>query len=351
LPLYSKINWSTSNESVVIVENGLITGIEKGFATISIEICGLIKHCTIEVSENSEDKVKVITTPITEIDCKTVIWGGNITSDEDVVISENGIYWSYSPNPELTGSKFVLGSGTGPFSSKVVLGYNMTYYLKAYAISNEGSIYYGNEISFINEVPEVADSDGNIYPIITIGTQTWMGENLRTTKYNDGEDIPFEDDEWWYNNYITELPAYRWYNDIEGYKYPFGALYNWYTVNTGKLCPSGWHVPSNVDWIILIDFIGDGIKLKEEGTRYWLDPNYPGTDEVCFRALPAGQWRNYAPAGEFDGIFQETIFWTSSQYPTSDNALYLELSKTGTFNMKYNWGRLCGYSVRCLKDN
>ena len=110
----------------------------------------------------------------------------------------------------------------------------------------------------------IYDSEGNKYRTVQIGTQTWMAENLRSTKLNDGTDIPFVPDVTLWSSLTT--PGYCWFNnDSVGY----GALYNWYTANTGKLCPEGWHVPGDEEWTILTDYLGGksvaGGKLKEAG--------------------------------------------------------------------------------------
>ena len=107
------------------------------------------------------------------------------------------------------------------------------------------------------------DVDGNLYHTITIGTQIWMVENLKTTRYNDGTSIQLViDNQEWYNR-LT--PGYCWYNnDPETYKNTYGALYNWFTVKTGKLAPTGSHVPTNADWTILLDFRETGLLLEEK---------------------------------------------------------------------------------------
>jgi uncharacterized protein (TIGR02145 family) len=121
-----------------------------------------------------------------------------------------------------------------------------------------------------NDTPSiVTDKDGNVYHTITIGTQVWMVENLKTTKYNDGTDIPLVKDSATWANLTT--PGYCWlYNDQTTYINTTGALYNWYAVNTGKLAPIGWHVPSDSDFIALTKYLGGentaGGKLKEAGT-------------------------------------------------------------------------------------
>jgi len=101
----------------------------------------------------------------------------------------------------------------------------------------------------------VTDIDGNVYHIVAIGTQVWMAENLKTTKYNDGTFIPLVTDSTAWGNLST--PGYCWYNnDAATYKNTYGALYNWFTVNTGKLSPKGWHIPSDTEWETLITYLG-----------------------------------------------------------------------------------------------
>jgi len=103
------------------------------------------------------------------------------------------------------------------------------------------------------------DIDGNVYHTVIIGTQIWMVENLKTTKYNDGTSIANVTDnvEW----IGLTSPAYCWYNNYTSYKTQFGALYNWYAVNTGKLAPTGWHVPSHAEWTTLTNFFLGGVKV------------------------------------------------------------------------------------------
>ncbi len=142
-----------------------------------------------------------------------------------------------------------------------------------------------------NPVPEnnVSDIDGNQYGIITIGSQYWMAENLKTTKLKDGTNIaPIE----------TACsnpgnPGYAWYeNNKTTYGNVYGGLYNWYAVNSGKLCPAGWRVPSKNDWTILFNHLGGistaGGKMKTTGTTHWQEPNNGASNESKFAALPGG---------------------------------------------------------------
>ncbi|MBN1108547.1 MAG: fibrobacter succinogenes major paralogous domain-containing protein, partial [Bacteroidales bacterium] len=157
----------------------------------------------------------------------------------------------------------------------------------------------------------VTDADGNVYRTVVIGTQEWMGENLRTTKYNDGTVIPLVADSVTWSTLAT--PAFCYYsNNIEYAGQGYGALYNWYALNTGKLCPSGWHIPSNSDWSVLTDYLGGesvaGGKLKETDTTHWVSPNTGATDEVRFTGLPGGA---RGGTSVFDNLGRYGYWWTA----------------------------------------
>ena len=193
------------------------------------------------------------------------------------------------------------------------------------------------------------DADGNEYATVTIGEQIWMTENLKTTKFADKSSIPLvtSNSEW-----ITTLtPAYTWYNnDQDTYGNTYGALYNWYAVNTGKLCPSGWHVPDNDDWSQLISNLGGevvaGGKLKEAGYDHWNTPNTSGTNSSGFTALPGGY--RYFDTGEFWYIRTIGIFWSSSFQ--SDIAYYYYLRHDNMNIYQDQDSKKGGFSVRCVKD-
>jgi uncharacterized protein (TIGR02145 family) len=148
---------------------------------------------------------------------------------------------------------------------------NTTYFIRAYATNNSGT-GYGQQIQFTTpldisgEAGTIIDIDGNTYPTIGIGGQRWTAEDLKTTKFNDGTSISLVNDSvLWLN---MSNPAFCWYNNDEAmYKSTFGALYNWFTVNTGKLCPTGLHVPFDYDWETLYTYLGGpdvaGGKMKD----------------------------------------------------------------------------------------
>jgi uncharacterized protein (TIGR02145 family) len=299
----------------------------------------------------------IVTTPVVSTSSVTGVatvsasCGGNITSTGGAAVTARGVCWSTSSTPTITDSKTTDGTGTGSFTSSITgLTENTTYYVRAYATNSAGTAY-GNEVSFITLTSggtTVTDADGNVYPTVIIGTQEWMGENLRTTKYNDGTLIPkvTDDTEW------SELTSsgYCWYNDDSvAYSNLYGALYNWYTVNTGKLCPTGWHVPSDVEWNTLIDYLGGvivaGGKLKEIGTTHWSSPNTEATNESGFTALPGGG-RSYSGPYMYHGTFG---MWWAANLDEPDYANFIGLTYDYGFVSVSTTDITNGSSVRCLK--
>ncbi|MBE0663814.1 MAG: T9SS type A sorting domain-containing protein [Bacteroidales bacterium] len=193
------------------------------------------------------------------------------------------------------------------------------------------------------------DEDENNYSVVTIGTQTWMAKNMKTTTYNNGNGIPLvtDRDEWRDLN----TAAYCWYeNDEAFFGVSYGALYNWFAVNTGMLCPTGWHVPTDADWTILTDFLGgDGIaggKLKETGIFHWEDPNTGATNESGFTALPGGIRKDN---GNFEAVNEEGSWWSASQ-SGGDDAWFRLLASENEGVERDDDEKISGLSVRCIKD-
>ena len=194
------------------------------------------------------------------------------------------------------------------------------------------------------------DQDGNVYKTVTIGTQTWMAENLRTTKYNDGTSIPLvtNDDKW--SNLSTG--AYCNCNNTTNSDTiaTYGRFYNWHAVNTGKLAPKGWHLPTDAEWIELIDYLGGlsdaGGKLKEIGATHWNNPNEGATNETGFTALPVGYRTN---DGRFFNFGFQGCWWIAAEYlsgyPLCRLVTY-QHSGVGRSAMI----KEMGVSVRCVRD-
>jgi len=202
-----------------------------------------------------------------------------------------------------------------------------------------------------NNPATVTDIDGNVYHTITIGTQVWLAENLKTTKFNDGSSIPLLTK----NATRTDLttPEYWWYNnDSATYDNPYGKLYNWYAVNDGRdLCPTGWHVPTDAEWTTLTDYLGGlsvaGGKLKETGFIHWSNGNVGATNESGFTALPGGD-RDIN--GSFNRIGLNGRWWSSSMYGSTGKAWYREMGGNHAGVIQANSSPDDGYSVRCIRD-
>lgn len=189
----------------------------------------------------------------------------------------------------------------------------------------------------------VTDVDGNKYTTVTIGTQIWFQQNLKTTKFNDGSLIPFvaNNKEW------AELqnPSYCYTNNME-----YGALYNWFAASSEKICPKGWHVPSESEWSVLVATIGGelmGGELKEKDTIHWEAPNLDATNSTGFTALPAGY---RAGDGAFYNQNTHAFFWSTTKC-LNNTAWYRSLGYKdiiigSTPHLQQN-----GMSIRCIKNN
>ncbi len=195
----------------------------------------------------------------------------------------------------------------------------------------------------------VTDIDGNVYKTVRIGDQVWMAENLKTTKYNDGTAIANVTDNAEWGSLSTG--AYCWYDNNQAtYGDIYGALYNWYAVETGNLCPSGWHVPTDAEWTTLTETLGGeeiaGAKLKEAGTAHWKSPNTEATNETGFTALPGGLYRH---TGGFFGIGIISVWWSATE-SSSGSAWDRDMDCEFSFVYRLQNDKQLGHSIRCLKD-
>jgi len=214
--------------------------------------------------------------------------------------------------------------------------------------------------------PNITDSEGNTYKTVTIGTQTWMAENLKVSKYSDGTTIPnITDNTQWQNN---TTGAWAYYNNDAANNAKYGKLYNWYavskTTNGNKnVCPTGWHVPTDAEWTVLTDYLGGnsiaGGKMKEVGTTSWNSPNTGATNTSLFTGFPGG-YRYYG--GNYGSIGGIGYWWSSTDITFNANtnininALYRSLSYSSGYasgsgsGSGSGYGKRHGFSVRCLRD-
>ncbi len=275
------------------------------------------------------------TAAVTGIQGFAAISGGEITSDGGSSIIERGICWSNLPDPNLNNSgKIILGSGTGSFSGLMKgLDMNSTYYVRAFA-KNQMGISYGNQFSFTT-ANKIIDIDGNEYQYIQIGSQLWMRENLKVSRYQNGDSIP-----------VSKVVS-LYTPGIMGEITPFGKYYNQYAVNEPRgVCPTGMHVPTDADWMVLKNFLGGdsiaGGKLKAV-SELWNSPNVGATNESGFSALPGGVYPYSFGNFNFCGFWSTASLWSIYNYEQilRVNVTFLGLQINDPSR---------GYSVRCLKD-
>ncbi len=289
------------------------------------------------------------TTAISDVTNTTASSGGNITSDGGSAITARGVCWSTSTNPTIANSKTSDTNGSGLFTSSLIgLTSGTTYYLRAYA-TNSIATSYGNEVSFTPGT--VTDIDGNVYKTVTIGNQVWMAENLKTSKYRNGDAIANVTVDATWNSMTSG--AYCWYsNDAATYKATYGALYNWYAAADNRnIAPVGWHIPTDAEWTALTTFLGGvsvaGGKLKETGTAHWVTPNAGATNSSSFTALPSGYRSNIGALFYYNGY--HGYWWTSTEGSTTD-AWGRDIGYSyGDVGRNYT-NKVTGLPVRCLRD-
>ncbi|HCI55359.1 MAG TPA: fibrobacter succinogenes major paralogous domain-containing protein [Bacteroidales bacterium] len=195
----------------------------------------------------------------------------------------------------------------------------------------------------------VTDIDGNKYKTVNIGSQVWMADNLRVTRFNNGHEIQLVSDNLtWYN---LNQPAYCWYNNSKSEKNRlYGALYNWHAVATGNLCPAGWHVPSDKEWKIVIDFLQSSISADSSNDAY-LSSN----SEAKARATGSFVSFPFIPGGVRigNGSFSLECFnywWSSDESGSSRASITYIYDDEGNMSGD-RYEKNYGFSVRCLKDS
>ncbi len=194
----------------------------------------------------------------------------------------------------------------------------------------------------------LTDVEGNTYQTIRIGKQWWMAENLRTTRFRDGESIArVTDGEVWG---ALKSPAYCWYDNDIGNKVLFGGLYNWYAVATDRLCPEGWHVPRDEEWNQLNVYLGKGYlagrRMVETGTLLWKHISIGATNESRFSGVPGG-WRG---TWSFNAQGTKGFWWSSTEYLTAKAWYWYLDGNTAYLGRGFTSDLFNGYSIRCISD-
>jgi uncharacterized protein (TIGR02145 family) len=320
---------------------------------------------------------ELVTFPANMINQFKADGGGAVISEGNSDITLRGLVWSDATGVTLDSAIASTSDGNqiGTFlttidrksETEMFLDSNTTYYMRAYAVNDQG-VGYGEELSFTTmenfymEGEPVADVNGNTYRTVVYekGGKTWMAENLKTTSYSNGDAIPFiSDTEEWKNDSIG---AYCYWENDPSFIEDYGILYNYYVVKDPRgVCPIGYHVPDNIEWATLREHIAEfssstsniNSQLKEEGLEFWSSGSYQGNNFSGFSARGAGA-RVSGIFGDFVQIDQETRFWSSSEFQNpigesvlsafsigfGDNPLLLEDDNIQRF----------GYSIRCVKD-
>lgn len=271
-----------------------------------------------------------------------------------------------------------------PFNAEVYTGdLNLgEHTLKATAKDDQGA-ESSDVIHFSIGELQVTDYDGNIYQTVEIGTQIWMKGSLLVTHFSDGSPIPNMADEQELNSINPYDKSYWWYDNNPDYGEDYGALYTWAAAMNGApssnnipsgvqgVCPDGWHLPSDAEWMELEKHLGmsqeqiDGMdqwrgtdqggQLKETGTAHWNAPNNGATNSSGFTALPAG-YRDFtlltdgASESYFGNLGKEGTFWTSTGGDYEGGAFRRGLDNTGPSIYRNKEPEMYGYSVRCLKN-
>ncbi len=264
--------------------------------------------------------------------------------------SEYGFCYSTNPEPTINDQLLTLNTAKkGEFTLTVSnLNSNTIYYFRPYCKEGDNFVY-GEIVEAKTSKLTFNDIDNNTYNGVEIGTQIWMQENLKVTHYRNGDPIEnITDNTMWLN---ATIGAYCWYNNDPQNKTDYGALYNFYTViDSRNLCPTGWHVPSDQEWITLTEYLGGydiaGGKMKEYGLSHWIKPNFDATNTSGFSALPGGY-------REFDGAFnsfgEEGKWWTSTTADASSSRFrYIYNNYSSLFYD--NFPIKSGLSIRCVKD-
>lgn len=269
-------------------------------------------------------------------------------------IKNAGALWSLLPAPS-DDNNFVEGNLTDSilFVRIEHLTPGTKYFIRLKIDCREIDIY-SDDIA-VTTLNRISDTEGNMYNTVLIGSDVWMKENLRTRKFNEGEQIEYVSGDW----SALSTAAYTWYDFDESNGQSYGALYNWPAVETGKLCPAGWHIATNEDWNSLTEYLGGehlaGGLLKEP-FGYWAGPNTDATDFSGFSALPGGS--SGTRMGSFSGKGFQALWWESAidySYNSEQGMLLFRAVSYDRPDIERNGflskgGPLNFLSVRCVKD-
>jgi uncharacterized protein (TIGR02145 family) len=267
------------------------------------------------------------------------------------VIFEYGTSASYGQTATPTFEQITGNNNIAEYATITGLTQATTYHFRIKAVNSAGTSY-GSDLTFTtNTSSQVTDIDGNLYNTLTIGSQVWLKESLKATKYNDGTAIPNVTDNTAWST--TSTGAYCDYANTPANSTTYGRLYNWYVVgstNPKNVCPTGWHVATDADWTNLATYLGGesvaGGKLKETGTTHWTTPNTGATNETGFTALPGG-YRSQSGSFGLSGTYG--FWWTANEGGTTF-AFYRFMFNTSASLSSGDNDKHGGFYVRCVKN-
>ena len=293
----------------------------------------------------------ITTTSASLIKEASLATGGNVTSDGGANVTMHGVcYSSTNQTPTIADNKTSDGTGTGSFTSNLSnLTASTTYYIRSYATNSVGT-NYGSVVTAktADAMPTVTDKDGNVYHTVKIGTQTWMVENLKVTHYLNGDPITQYDKSVLWPNFKSGA-----YNNNKFSNGDDNYLYNNFVItDSRKICPTGWHVPTENEWKTLVTYLGGNTtaskKLKETGTTHWNSSNSDGTNESGFALFAGGSMI----CSINSQLYTETKPGASAEFWNSSNLYSILITNQVNFNSVYNAKSMLtdGYSIRLVKD-
>jgi uncharacterized protein (TIGR02145 family) len=244
-------------------------------------------------------------------------------------------------------NKIAKGKSLGIYTTQIsglIIG--STYFVRTYATNASGTAY-SNTRTITTALPPVVDIDGNYYDTVHIGNQIWFKQNLKTTRYRNGGNIPYVlgNTDW----QALTTGAWSYYDHDVANNAIYGKLYNWYTTLGDTLCPTGWGVPTDAEWTVLTTYLGGesvaGGKMKSIGTAYWNSPNTSATNESGFSVLPGGYRSSH---GIFGRVMEGAFFWHATEYGSAAKGRYLWLDNGNVGGLDQD--KSFGASVRCLRD-
>ena len=348
----------------------------------TIVVCFILLTTILQsCKKENEGKLPLLLTESPGHVARTSAWfKGTVIDAGSDSIMEKGFCWSPEPEPTLadqsvTNKNYLHEGRMGNRITGLMPG--TMYYARAYATNGAGT-GYGDQVSFTTKPAEamnlfnpdlsygsVQDIDGNHYKTIAIGTQDWMAENLKTTRLNDGTPIPLITVD--PSSVVPITPDYSWYENNETvFKDIYGAHYNWFTVNTSKVCPSGWHVPSDEEWKVMEMFLGmpqehadgngyrgttEGEELKESGTYNWTQESLQGSNLSGFTGLPGGNGGGNIME-PFVGEGYAGLWWTATELQQDPYgwAWFRMVFWDASWIARYEIDKSSFLNVRCVKD-